>query len=101
MPTVYVINNSIHDFSAAESYGELQFLSDKAMNRYATNNIFRKFHPALSKSSPEDYILITSLNTMNIIAAVIFALKHKKLNLLIHKPNTNTYIERKLDFAAL
>ncbi len=97
MPTVYIINKGVHDFSAAKKYGELHYLSLSAMNRYATNNIFRQFYPALVKSNPDDYILITSLNTLNIIATVIFALKHKKLNLLIHKPNTNSYIERKLD----
>lgn len=97
MPKVYIINKSIHDFSKAEEFGTLHYLSEKAMNRYATNNIYRKFFPPLNQSSPMDYILVTSLNTMNIIACVIFVLKHKKLNLLIHKPKTNTYVERKLN----
>lgn len=97
MPKVYIINKALHDFSAAKRYGSLHYLSEKPMDRYATNNIFRKFYRILSKSNEEDYILITSLNTMNIIACVIFALKHKKLNLLIHKPKSNNYIERKLN----
>ncbi len=99
MTTVYIINKGIHDYSAAKSFGTLYYLSDKSMNRYATNKIFRKFITPLNKSSPDDYILITSLNTMNIIATVIFTLKHKKLNLLIHNPKLNNYIERKLDLS--
>jgi len=101
MANVYIINKAIHDFSKAEEYGRLIYLSEKPINRYATNNIYRKFLPILSKSMASDHILITSLNTMNIIACIIFVLKHKKLNLLIHKPKTNTYVERKLNLEEL
>lgn len=101
MPTVYIINKAVHDFSAAKMYGDLHYLTNKPINRYATNKIFRHFHNILDKSEPEDYLLITSLNVMNIIAAAIFVLKHKKLNLLIHKTDNNTYVERRLDLSDL
>ena len=97
-PKVYVINKAAHDFSAAKSYGKLVYLSQEAMPRYGPNNIFRRFYPILRKSQPEDYILITGLNVMNVVACGIMVLLHHRLKLLIHKADNNTYKERILSF---
>ena len=92
MAKVYIVNKSNHDFSSAESFGELIFLSNGPMNRYSTNNMFREFSAKLKNSSPHDYIVPCSLNVMNSIACSIFAHKHGTLNLLLFKDGT--YIER-------
>jgi hypothetical protein len=92
MNKVFIVNRSNHDFSAAEKYGSLIFLSEGPMNRYATNTMFRQFEDALRESSPSDYIVPCSLNVMNSIACAIFARKHGKLNLLLFKEGD--YIER-------
>jgi hypothetical protein len=92
MPKVFIVNNSSHDFSAAEKYGRLVFLSEGPMNRYATNSMIRLFEEGMKDSSPNDYIVPCSLNVMNSIACAIFAHKHGKLNLLLFKEGT--YIER-------
>lgn len=101
LPTVYIINRATHDFSAAKAFGTLDFLSEGRMNRYETNNIHRLFWTKLRTSAPEDYILITSLNTMNIIASNIMVLLHKRLNLLIHDSKTNSYVERIINYEHL
>lgn len=89
---VFIVNKSTHDFSPAEQYGDLIFLSEGPMNRYATNNIFRSFKEVMNESSPSDYIVPCSLNVMNSIACAIFARKHGRLNLLLYK--NGSYIER-------
>ena len=89
---VYIVNKSSHDFKAAESYGEIKFLSEGSMNRYATNSMVRQFSEIMEESQPEDYIVPCSLNVMNSIACAIFAHKHGCLNLLLFKDGT--YIER-------
>ena len=94
-PTVYIISRSAHDFSDAERFGELVFLSDGPMNRYSCNNMCREFSVHLRNSSPEDYILLTGLSVMNSIACALFAALHKKLNLLLFQQGK--YIERRLD----
>jgi hypothetical protein len=94
MPTVYVVNKSAHDFSAAEEFGQLKFLSSGSRDRYAVNSIHRDFYEILSKSKPEDYILICGLTVMNCIACAIFAALHGKLNLLIFRKGS--YLERNL-----
>ena len=89
---VYIVNRSSHDFSAAGTYGEVIFLSEGPMNRYATNNMVRQFSDIMKESKPDDYIAPCSLNVMNSIACAIFAHKHGRLNLLLFKEGT--YIER-------
>lgn len=94
MAKVYVVNKSSHDFSPAERYGELMFMSEGLMNRYATNNMHRIFSERMKDSSEEDYIVPCSLSVMNSIACAIFARKHGRLNLLLFKEGE--YIERNL-----
>ena len=90
--TVYIVNRSNHDFSAANEFGRVKFLSSGPMNRYSTNNMFRTFKEQMAESGPEDYIVPCSLNVMNSIACAIFAHKHGRLNLLLFKEGV--YIER-------
>lgn len=92
MKTVYVVNKSSHDFSPAEHYGNIVFLSEGSMNRYATNSMIRQFELSMINSKEDDYIVPCSLNVMNSIACAIFAHKHGKLNLLLFKDGK--YIER-------
>lgn len=89
---VYIVNKSAHDFTPAERYGQVKFLSSGSMNRYATNSMIRSFEDAMKESQPNDYIVPCSLNVMNSIACAIFAHKHGRLNLLLFKDGT--YIER-------
>ena len=94
MSKVYVISKSAHDFSPANKYGELKFLSEGPMNRYSVNNIHRQFKSILKNSSPDDYILICGLTIMSSIACMIFAEMHGKVNILLFKQGD--YIERNL-----
>ena len=94
MPKVFIVNKSAHDFSSAEDYGEIVFLSEGPMNRYATNHMHRKFTDVMKDSEEHDHIVPCSLNVMNSIACAIFARKHGKLNLLLFKGGE--YLERNL-----
>jgi hypothetical protein len=89
---VYIVNKSSHDFSAAEQFGDIIFLSEGPMNRYATNNMHREFSEKMFGSHPDDYIVPCALNVMNSLACAIFVHKHGKLNLLLFKDGE--YIER-------
>ena len=94
MSKVYIVNRSAHDFSAAGQYGEIIFLSEGPMNRYATNNMHREFSSIMEDSNEHDHIVPCSLNVMNSIACALFARKHGRLNLLLFKEGS--YIERNL-----
>lgn len=92
MTKVFIVNRSSHDFSDAKRFGELTFLSEGPVNRYATNQMVRQFEDGMKTSGPNDYIVPCSLNVMNSIACAIFAFKHGRLNLLLFKDGV--YIER-------
>jgi len=91
---VFIVNRSSHDFSAAELFGDIAFLSSGPMNRYACNNMYREFSKVMEDSRKGDYIVPCSLNVMNSIACAIFAKKHGRLNLLLFR--SGDYIERNL-----
>ena len=96
MPNVYIVNKSAHDFSAADKYGEIIFLSEGPMNRYSVNNMMRQFTDRMKDSHEDDYLVPCSLNVMNSVASSILSFKHGKLNLLLFKEGN--YIERNIVF---
>ena len=96
MPTVWIVNKSNHNFEEAEQYGEVKYLSKGILNRYAVNNMARKFEELLASSTPEDYLVPCGLNVMNMIASSILVTKHKRLNLLLFRKGV--YLERNLVF---
>lgn len=94
---VFVINKSSHDYSGASSFGDLVFMTDGNLRRFSTSKMFRLFQQFIEKSSPYDYILLSGMTVMCVIACSMFAAKHKRLNLLIYKPDPcepSTYVER-------
>ena len=99
MPNVYVINRGAgHDFSPAEQYGTLTFLSDGPMNKFDIGGMHRRFSDALKDSQPTDYILLTSLTAMCSVACAVFAHLHGRLNLLLYREQVGSgrYVERRI-----
>ena len=84
---VLVVNRSSHDYSKAESFGELTFMTEGSLNRFATSKMYRVFKPFIDRSEPLDYILLSGLSVMCSVACAMFAAKHGRLNLLIYKPD--------------
>jgi len=98
---VYIVNNSGHDFSSAEPFGNLIFLTQGLYDRYNVTGMFRAFRPQLEKSSSEDFILHSGPGVMSAVACSIFASKHNRLNLLLWRGEDNgkqRYVQRRLSF---
>ena len=96
MPIVYITNRGPHDYSGAEHFGELVFCTDGPVDKFDTSQMYRELDAELSDSESNDYILLTSLTSLCSIACAIFASKHQRLNLLIHKGDG--YLARSLVF---
>ena len=94
MSKVFVVNKGCHDYSPAQEYGELVYLSRSSMDRFDLSKIWRKFEPQLISSSPDDWILVSGLTVMSVVATGIFVQLHNKLNILLYKSNKKgaTYI---------
>ena len=82
---VFVINKSSHDYSGAEKFGKLIFMTKGSMNRFACSKMNRIFDLFLEGSHRDDYLLISGMNVMCALACSLFAAKHQRLNLLIYK----------------
>jgi hypothetical protein len=83
MPRVFVPNKAAHDYSDAERYGELVFVTMGTQNRYSVNAMYRIWIDALKGSAPEDIIVLTGLNIMCSVGCSIFSVMHKRVNILI------------------
>jgi hypothetical protein len=97
---VYIINDSCHDYSKAEKFGKLTFLTKGKRNKLATARMFREFYDVLKWSGPEDHILLSGLTVMSVIACCVFVAKHKRINLLIyHTEGAKSYYKtRTIEF---
>lgn len=95
-PKVYIINKSSHDFTDANRYGDPVFLTEGQLDRFNTNQMCRVINEGLKDSTPNDYILITSMTILCSLTCATFAHKHGVLNLLLFR--NGKYIERKHDF---
>jgi hypothetical protein len=99
MPRVYILNKGAHDYSAAERFGELVYITTGILPKYSTGVMFRQVEEGLKNSKPADYIVLSSLTTLCVIACCHFVSKHGRLNLLIFKDND--YINRTMLFPTL
>lgn len=101
MNNVYVINDSGHDFSNAQRFGKLIYMTTGLVNKFNLTRMFRTFLRFLKHSTPDDYILHSGPTVMNIVACGVFIAMHGRLNLLIWKLEENgesQYICERLDF---
>jgi hypothetical protein len=93
---VFVANKSAHNYMAAGSFGELVYVTEGTIDRYDANGIWRAWQIALDGSHPDDYIMPTSLNIICMIGAALFAVRHRRLNLLLFR--YGKYVTRELVF---
>jgi len=101
MRNVLIVNKSCHDFTRAEEFGNLVYMTEGALDRFNTSKMFRAFKPFIDQSKPEDYILLTGMTVMNTIACSMFAHKHGRVNLLIFKERkggAGQYLEKLVVF---
>lgn len=96
MPRVYVVNKGPHDYSDAERFGELVFCTEGSIDKFDLAQMHREVSDSLADSEACDYLLLTSLTSLCSVACAIFATKHGRLNILLHRGDG--YTERTLIF---
>ena len=107
MSTVYIVNDSGHNFSRAEEFGEIVMLTEGIIGKYQITGMYRTMEEQLKDSKPDDYILMCGPSVMQAVACSIFATKHGCLNLLLFKiggegdRGNDTYIFRRLNLSPL
>jgi hypothetical protein len=97
MATVYVVNKGQgHDFTAAKRFGDIVYLSEGIVPRFAVSKMMRMFFQILKDSKPSDMLLQTSLTTMNSVAVAIMVHLHKRVNILLYRDDG--YVKRSISF---
>ena len=81
---VFIPNKGFHDYTDAKRFGVLTFVTTGLQNKYGVSNMARCWDAALQSSTPNDYILITSLTILSSVGAAAFAAKHDgRVNFLL------------------
>lgn len=96
---MFIPNKSAHDFSDAERFGELRFLTSGHMRRYAVNTLYRDIIEKMKDAEIDDYMLVCSLPILNCLATGILARRFGRINFLLWRDNS--YIERTVNLDAL
>lgn len=89
---VFIVSNGGHNYTAAEEFGELVFCTDRLIHRTDVAQMYRELSEALRDATADDYILVSSLTSMCMIAAAIMADRWGEIHMLLHEGGK--YIER-------
>jgi hypothetical protein len=99
MRKVYIPNQGGYNYSDAERFGKLIYVTTGNINRFEISSIYRTFVEAMAESDKNDFFMPTSLSVLNTIGGAVFAAKHGRLNLLVFKDGK--YLPRELDINSL
>ena len=84
MKHVYIPNRGVHDYSAAERFGELVFCTEGFVKRTDVGAMHDALADAMHDAEPDDFLILDSFTTLSCIAAGIFASRFGRLNLLLY-----------------
>lgn len=94
---VFVVNKSGHDYSEAKKYGKLVYLTTGHLRADKVNSFYRDIAEKMRDSSPNDFVLITSLPILCSVACSIMSFLHGRINLLLFKDGKYRVRTVKLD----
>jgi hypothetical protein len=97
--TVYIPNKGSHDYSDAERFGDLRFLTSGSLSRYNTERMYRLIAEGLQGAEETDYLLISSLAILNALTSAVFSRKFGRVNYLLFRDGE--YIEKTVMIDAL
>lgn len=91
---VFIVNNGGHDYSDAQRYGDIVFCTDTVIRKDDVSQMYRELSFALEEAQADDYLLVSSLTSLCMVAAAILADRFGELHLLLFKDGQ--YVERDL-----
>lgn len=99
MPKVFIVNSAGQDYSDAARFGKLVVCSTGVVVKDKTDQMLKMLREALKDSEPNDFILVSSLTSLCMIAAAIMTEWHGKVNMLIY--HNHKYVARTIDLELL
>jgi hypothetical protein len=95
---VFILSDGGHDYSAAEKFGQIIFCTEGPIHKDDVSQMYRTLNQALLDADAKDYILVSSLTSLCMVAAAIMADAFGEVHLLIH--HNGRYEERDLMLSA-
>lgn len=101
---VYVVNDMNHDFSKAEKFGKLVFVTEGKMPIFKTDYIRTALTAALHDFKRDDYLLVAGPTLMCIMATLIVAsaftldFVDTSIKLLVFDAKEQDYVVRHVPF---
>jgi hypothetical protein len=91
---VFVTNYAGHDYSQAEKYGELVYITKGYVSFHSLDRVKYRVCEEVNKSTSEDWLLLSGIPVICVMAALYWQWKHTKVKLLVHdKKNDGEYRE--------
>lgn len=97
MAKVYVVNNANHDYSKAEQYGELVYVTKGKLPIFKTSTVRAMLEKGLVKFTKDDYLLISGPAIVSIMAATILYNKFDIVKFLVFDAKQQDYVVRHLN----
>jgi len=94
MAKVFIPHKGPHDYSQAEKFGELVFLSDGLIVNKKVNFIYQQCFEGMRDAAEDDCLLISGLPIVVSIASAILVERFGRVNYLIWAGND--YVQRRL-----
>jgi len=96
MKNVFIVNNGGHDYSDAERFGALTFCTERVIKKSDTAQMYRELNAAMLDADAHDYLLVSSLTSLCIVATGILAARFGEVHLLLFE--NGQYVVRDLMF---
>lgn len=81
---VFVTNFAGHDYTAAEQYGEIVPITKGYISFHSLDRVKYRVCEALEETTEEDWLLLSGIPVICVLAATYWYFKHKKIKMLVH-----------------
>jgi|GraSoiStandDraft_4_1057263.scaffolds.fasta_scaffold120446_2 hypothetical protein len=81
---VFVTNFAGHDYTKAERYGEIVYITKGYVSFFSLDRIKYRVCEALQGSTEDDWLLLSGIPMICVVAACYWLWKHDKVKLLVH-----------------
>jgi len=97
MAKVYVVNNANYDYSKAEQYGELVYVTKGKLPIFRTSTVRAMLEKGLVKFTKDDYLLISGPAIVSVMAATILYNNFDTVKFLVFDAKQQDYVVRHLN----
>ena len=97
MAKVYIVNNANHDYSKAEQYGELVYVTRGKLPIFKTSTVRVMLEKGLAEFTKDDYLLISGPAIVSVMAATVLYNKFDTVKFLVFDAKQQDYVVRHLN----